>query len=165
MKINELIAQHLLDVNEGANWTDINIKDTLEGLNYKEANAITMASSNTIAALLHHISFYNDIVKERLWGNYPPINQLNGFDMEKIKNEIDWVKLKEKSLQSARDLASEVKKFPEEKLFDLTANGHGTYYKMLHGVIEHAHYHLGQIVLLKKLVHQKKLIPERSSSL
>ncbi len=165
MKINEQIAQHLLDVNQGANWTDVNIKDTLEGVSYKEAGAITKASTNTIAGLLHHISFYNDIVKERLWGNYPPINQLNGFDMERIKNEGDWAKLKEKCLQSARDLASEVKKFPEEKLFNLTANGHGTYYKMLHGVIEHAHYHLGQMVLLKNLIRQKNLQPIRSSSL
>ena len=165
MKINEQIAHHLLDVNEGANWTEVNVKDTLEGISYKEANAITLASSNSIAGLLHHISFYNDIVKERLWGNYPPINHLNGFDMERIKNESDWAKLKERSLQSARDLAAEVKKFPEEKLFDLTENGHGTYYKMLHGVIEHAHYHLGQMVLLKNLIRQKNLQPVRSSSL
>ncbi len=165
MKLNEEIAQHLADVNEGANWTDVNIKDTLEDVTYKEASAVTIASSNTIAGLLHHIGFYNDIVKERLWGNDPSINQLNGFDMERIKNENDWAKLKEKSLQSATDLASEVKKFPEEKLFELTANGHGTYYKMLHGVIEHAHYHLGQIVLLKKLIRQKNPEPQRSSSL
>ena len=85
--------------------------------------------------------------------------------MERIKNENDWAKLKEKSLQSARDLSSAVKKFPEEKLFDLTINGDGTYYKMLHGVIEHAHYHLGQMVLLKNLIRQKNLQPLRSSSL
>ncbi len=165
MKINEQIAQHLLDVNEGANWTDVNIKDTIEGVSWKEANVVTSASSNTIASLLHHISFYNDIVKERLSGNYPSINDLNGFDIERIKNENDWAKLKEKSLQSARDLASDVKKFPDEKLFDLTENGHDTYYKMLHGVIEHGHYHLGQMVLLKNLIRQKNPEPQRSSSL
>ena len=51
MKINEQIAQQLLDVNEGANWTEVNVKDTLEGISYKEANAITLASSNSIAGL------------------------------------------------------------------------------------------------------------------
>ena len=28
---------------------------------------------------------------------------------------------------------------------------YGNYYRNLHGVIEHAHYHLGQIALIKKM--------------
>ena len=33
---------------------------------------------------------------------------------------------------------------------------YGTYYRNFHGLIEHAHYHLGQIVLIKKLVAASK---------
>ncbi|MGN6163930.1 MAG: hypothetical protein ACTHOF_05245 [Flavisolibacter sp.] len=29
---------------------------------------------------------------------------------------------------------------------------YGTYYRNLQGIIEHTHYHLGQIVLIKKLL-------------
>jgi len=31
---------------------------------------------------------------------------------------------------------------------------YGNYYRNLHGIIEHTHYHLGQIVILKKLVQR-----------
>lgn len=41
----------------------------------------------------------------------------------------------------------------EAKLFeDFADPKYGNYYRNLHGIIEHTHYHLGQIVLIKKLL-------------
>jgi hypothetical protein len=91
-------------------------------------------------------------VLKRLQGISPAINERNGFDLPPIKNEDDWKYLIQRCFQSAHDLAEAVKKIPEEKLSELTITEHSTHYKALHGVAEHAHYHLGQIVLLKKLV-------------
>lgn len=164
MKITETVAAHILEVHEGGNWTEVNIKDTLADVNFKEANTVTRASFNTIAALLHHLSFYNDIVKQRLSGVNPSISNANGFDMPEIKNEKDWIKLKEQNLASAKQLAEAVQNFSEEKLFESTITGHSTHYKMLQGIAEHAHYHLGQIVMLKKLVkHRHEKINSRNS--
>jgi uncharacterized damage-inducible protein DinB len=154
MKITELIAQHITEVHEGDNWTEVNIKDTLADVGYKEATIVTKASHNTIASLLHHISFYNEVVMQRLSGIDPVISGSNGFEMAAIKNEDDWIKLKARNMDSALQLASAVRQLPEEKIFDLTVTGHSTHYKMLHGVTEHAYYHLGQIVILKKLIRQ-----------
>ena len=165
MKINELIAQHINEVHEGGNWTEVNIKDTLADVGYKEAITVTKASYNTIAALLHHLSFYNDVVMQRLSGSDPVIGEINGFDVPAISNEEDWIKLKERNIQSARQLVDAVKAFPEKKIFEFTATGHATHYKTLHGISEHAHYHLGQIVLLKKLIRQTKPHHARSNSL
>ena len=47
MKITALIAQHIIEVHEGGNWTEVNIKDTLEDVSYKEAVLVTKASYNT----------------------------------------------------------------------------------------------------------------------
>ena len=42
---------------------------------------------------------------------------------------------------------------PEERFFeDMADPKYGSWYRNIHGIIEHAHYHLGQIVLLKKLI-------------
>ena len=165
MILTDYIAQHILEVHEGDNWTDVNIKTTLEDVNHKEATTVTKASYNTIAALVHHLSFYNDVVMQRLAGINPVITEANGFDLPAIKNEHDWKKLKERNLESARKLAEAVKKFPEEKIFEPTITGHTTHYKTLHGIAEHAHYHLGQIVLLKKLVQQPAEKTKTRSSL
>ena len=165
MKLTKQIAQHIIEVFEGGNWTEVNIKDTLEEVDYKEASTVTRSSNNTIAALVNHLSFYNDIAMQRLSGNNPVINASNGLDVDEIKNEDDWIKMKEHSMESAHQLAFAVRKFPEEKIFELSPNGVATYYKTLHGIVEHAHYHLGQIVLLKKLIRQKKHSLTRSNSL
>jgi len=155
MKTTELIAQHIIEVFEGDNWAEVNMKDTLQDINYKEATTVTKASCNTIAGLVHHLSFYNEIVLKRLQGIDPLITETNGFDFPAIRNQDDWVRLKERCFESTRELAREIKNFPEEKLFEITAPGYSTYYKTLHGVSEHVHYHLGQIVLLKKLAKQQ----------
>ena len=165
MKLTKQIAQHIIEVFEGGNWTEVNIKDTLSEVDYKEASTVTRSSNNTIAALVHHLSFYNDIAMQRLSGNNPVISASNGFDVAEIKNEEDWIKMKEDNIESAHQLASAIRKFPEEKIFELSPTGLATYYKTLHGIVEHAHYHLGQIVLLKKLIRQKKHSLARSNSL
>ena len=68
-------------------------------------------------------------------------------DKENLKNKI-W--------EVAERLAKLVEEFPTEKLEeDFTDKKYETYYKNIQGIIEHVHYHLGQIVLLKKLVMSK----------
>lgn len=154
MKLTDYIAQHIIDVHEGENWTEVTIKDVLTDVNYKEAITVTNASPNTIASMLYHVSFYNDVIKQRLAGINPSINSANGFDMPPITNEEQWQQLKQRNLESARQVADAAKNFPEEKLFDVTVTGHSTHYRNLHGIAEHAHYHLGQMGLLKNLIRK-----------
>jgi uncharacterized damage-inducible protein DinB len=113
---------------------------------------VTNSSPNTIVALLHHITFYNEVVLERLKRNIPFMSNANGFDVPVLNNERDWIELKERNIQSAQYLAEAVKQFPEEKIFEPILPDFSTVYKTLHGVIEHTHYHLGQIVIIKNLL-------------
>jgi hypothetical protein len=47
---------------------------------------------------------------------------------------------------------------PDAKLTEyFSEEKYGNWYRNLHGIIEHAHYHLGQIVLLKKLIREKSI--------
>jgi hypothetical protein len=46
-----------------------------------------------------------------------------------------------------------VEQLPEARLWDDFSNGkYGNYYRNITGIIEHLHYHLGQIVLIKKML-------------
>ncbi len=155
MNITELIAQHITDVHNGSNWTDVNVKDTLQDVSFTEANTVTKASPNSIAMLLYHISFYNEVMLQRLLNLPAPVSQTNGFDAPHLNNEEDWKLLQEKNIQSAQKLADAVKSFPEEKLYQEYQPGKSSYYKNLHGIAEHAHYHLGQMMILKKLIKQE----------
>jgi len=150
MQLAPIVAKHIQEVVRG-NWTDIYLEDTIADVAYTEAVALPAGISNSIATLLNHLIFYNDVVLERLKGNDPLIDCANGFD-PKASNEEEWQQLKVASIDCFKRLADFVKKLPDEKLWELTPGGTDTCYKTLHGISEHAHYHLGQIVLLKKII-------------
>ncbi len=152
MNILNAIATHINDVYNGENWTDVNIANTLSDVTWQQAQQQTAASKNTIASLLHHLYYWNGVMMERAKGNNPSVPGSNGFDAGELKNEDDWNDLKEKAHQSFVQLADAVKNFPAEKLFETSPTGRSSYYKNFQGMVEHAHYHLGQMVILKKLL-------------
>ncbi|RNI35777.1 DinB family protein [Hanamia caeni] len=157
MKITQLIAAHLQEAFEGNNWSDVNVKDTLDGITFRQATHVTNASPNTIAALLYHMTFYNKAIKQRLQGIEPEISAANGFDLQPITSEHDWVQLKKNAFDTVNELASAIRDFPDERLPEESPVGKGSFYKKLQGVIEHNYYHLGQIVILKNLIKKSQV--------
>lgn len=151
MKTAALIAQHIIETFEGGNWTDVNFRDTLRDISYRDAGVVTKASCNTIAAIVYHSAFYNTLVRRRLEGTAGNEHDRDSFKVTEIKNENDWQQLKNECFQSAHDLAAAVLKLSDDILDTPIGETDVTYYKTLHGVVEHLHYHLGQIVFLKRL--------------
>lgn len=154
MNIAPLVAQHVAEVVHG-NWTDIHLDEAIADVTYQEAINVPAGLVNSIAMLVNHLEFYNFVITERLMGTEPVIDDANRFAIS-IKNEEDWQLLKQRTLDSFKRLADRISQLPAEKLQALTPSGNNTFYKTLHGLSEHAHYHLGQIVLLKKLVRAGK---------
>lgn len=152
MQITSHIAQHLLDVYTGGNWTEVSMAQTLSDIHWQEATKLTPGSPNTIAALVHHLSYWNRVMIERINGNAPVIPEVNGFDVGTISNEAEWKKLIRDLLITGSELAIAIKDFDEDRLEEPVAEGLSTSYKNLQGTVEHVHYHLGQIVILKHLV-------------
>lgn len=151
MKITEAIARHIMEVWEG-NWTEVNLKDVLAEINFKEATATVPGFTNTIASLINHLTFYNEVMLQRLNGTAPQIPGANGFDVPEIKNKPGWQMLKQNCYQSFVLLAEAVKKLPEEKLFTPILPTLSETYKSLHGIAEHGHYHTAQIIYLDKWI-------------
>ena len=152
MKLTEAIAQHVLEVYEGDNWTEVAILPTLHDVTWREAITQTPASPNTIATLLHHLTFWNRVMARRAQGVGTEVGPANGFDAPAVEKEADWQALLADSHQSAQELAAAIRSFDETKLPNTILPGYASAYKNLQGAVEHLHYHLGQLVLLKKLV-------------
>lgn len=154
MQMAPIVAQHVEEVVHG-NWTEIYLDDTLADVTYEEAIATPPGIVNSITMLTNHLMFYNKVVMERIRGTEPIINNANGFDVQ-VSNEAEWQQLKQDACVSFKSLAYMVGSLTEEKLFGLTPNGHSNFYKTFHGIAEHGHYHLGQIVLIKKIIRATK---------
>jgi hypothetical protein len=146
------IAKHFRDLHFGGNWTAVNLKDTLADINFQQATT-KIHSLNTIATLVFHTNYYVSTVSKVLQGE--PLNAKDkySFELPPIESQEDWEQLLSKTWTDAENFANLIEQLPQSKLWDTFADEkYGNYYRNLHGIIEHTHYHLGQIVLIKKLL-------------
>lgn len=145
-----LLSENLHKICYGNNWTDVSISDTLKNIGYKQASRKTDASANTIAALVNHLWFWNTVILQRMNGENPAIPTQNGMDVT-VTSEEEWQELIKKLQSSFDELINATKNFPADKLETMVKDRTTTIGFNVLGIIEHAHYHLGQIVLLKNL--------------
>lgn len=152
MNLPAQIAKHFRDVHFGGNWTSVNLRDSLKDITWQQATT-QVDSLNTIAVLVFHMNYYVSAVMKVLQGGSLDAHDKYSFDLPPIQSQQDWEALKEKAFRDAEAFAALVEQLPESRLgetFELEK--YGTYFRNLHGIIEHTHYHLGQVVLIKKLL-------------
>lgn len=154
MNVQEQIAKHIREVHTGGNWTSVNLKDTLAAVTWEEASR-KMAGVNSIAALVFHMNYFVSAVLKVLEGGDLDAHDQYSFDHPPIHSQEDWQYLLDKTWREAEQFALLVEQLPASVLSEnFTNEKYGTYYSNLHGIIEHIHYHLGQIVIIKKLLKQ-----------
>lgn len=155
MKLSQQIANHFKGVYFGGNWTSSNLHDQLKDLDWEMATA-QVFEINTIATLAYHIHYFVLAQTEVLEGR--PLNAKDAlsFDHPPIKSQEDWDNWLASIWPQAEHFITLLENFPEEKLEDIfTHEKYGIYYGNIQGLIEHTHYHLGQIALLKKVLFKR----------
>ncbi|MEO5782912.1 MAG: DinB family protein, partial [Ginsengibacter sp.] len=156
MNLTQQIAKQFRDVYFGGNWTAVNLKENLADVTWQQATT-KVYSFNTIAVLIYHINYFVDAIIKVLQGGPLDAQDKYSFDHPPIKSAEDWEKLLNKILDDAECCASLIEQLPENKLGETFSDEkYGNYYRNIHGVIEHTHYHLGQIVLIKKILLQQE---------
>lgn len=152
MKTTSQIAKHIRELHTGGNWTWSNLRDQLSDITWQQS--ITQVESlNTIATLAFHINYF---VKVQI--NFLESGTIEGSDTESFEHptiscQEDWDKLLSGILQDGETLAVMVEKLDDSLLeVSFGEEKYGTYYRNLAGMVEHAHYHLGQIALIKKIL-------------
>ncbi len=154
MQISLQIAKHFREVIFGGNWTSVSLKDQLQDITMTEATT-QLQELNTIALLVFHIDYYFDAVLKVLKEAPLDAHDKFSFALRTLETHEDWRWLTNKTLNDAENLAELIDTFPENRLGDdFTDPKYGSYYRNFHGIIEHTHYHLGQIVIIKKLIRQ-----------
>jgi len=156
MNFTQQIAKHFREVHFGGNWTSVNLKDSLADVNWQQATT-KVCSLNTIADLVYHTNYYVSAVLKVLNGEPLDAKDKYSFDHQPIQSPEDWEKLLDKTWTDVENFAILIEQLPETKLGEIfTDEKYGNYYRNVHGIIEHTYYHLGQIVLIKKLLSQAK---------
>ncbi|GGH68889.1 putative damage-inducible protein DinB [Filimonas zeae] len=152
MTITQQLAKHLRDVHFGGNWTSVNLRDTVRDITWQQATT-KVYTFNTIAALVYHIHYYVDAVLKVLQAEPLNAHDKFSFDVPPIQSPQEWEQLLETTWKDAELFAALIETLEDEKLQEYFSDEkYGNYFRNLAGIIEHSHYHLGQIVLIKKIV-------------
>jgi hypothetical protein len=155
MSISQIMAAHLRQVHFGGNWTTSCLRDQLAGVEWKAA-VKGYNGFNSIATLTCHTTYYVDVLLRVLRGGPLDSKDEYSFQLPPINSQHDWERLLDRAWQNAESAAQLVEQLPDAKLTeDFVDVKYGTYYRNIAGTIEHMHYHLGQIALIKKLISPK----------
>lgn len=152
MQLTTHLAKHLRDVHFGGNWTWVNLKSTLSDVTWQQA-ITPVKDLNTIATLLFHVNYFVGVQIKVLQGGPLEGNDKLSFAHPPIRSQADWEAMLEQAWAEAEALAQLIEQLPEAQLWAVFCEDkYGNYYRNLQGLIEHTHYHLGQMTLIKKLL-------------
>lgn len=136
------------------NWVATNYKSQLEDLNYDEAFA-KVANHNTIALLTFHINYYIEGVLKAMDNGSLDIRDKYSFDMPHDMDSDRWNDLKNSFYNNAELMASRIAAMSDREIMaPFVERKYGNNYRNIHALIEHGFYHLGQLVLIKKLLRE-----------
>jgi hypothetical protein len=152
MEPARILARHIRELYDGGNWTAVSMKEVLSGVSRQEALA-RQGDTHTIAELLHHIDYYASAVMGVLQGGPLEAHDRLSFDLDLPVDEGEWREKVERALQRGRHLADVVEGLDATALDgDFDDGKYGSCHRNILGLIEHTHYHLGQMAILRKLI-------------
>lgn len=151
MKNTQQIASRFREVILNGTWiANTNYKDQLTRLDWEIATK-KFHTFNTIAVLSQHIHYYISGILNVLNGGTLDIRDQFSFDFPNIESQQDWENFLTKFWNDTEEFASLIEQMSDEKLNAVFVDvKYGTYQRNIDAMIEHAYYHLGQIVLIKK---------------
>ena len=144
----ERIADQLRRMYEGPAWHGPALKPLLKDVTEQQAAARSIPQAHSIWELVLHIAAWIRITRDRL-----PATETRDHTAEENWPEVTgaWPDALAALEQEYWNLQAAIRVFPGGRLNDTApATEPQTFYILLHGVIQHIAYHVGQIAILKK---------------
>lgn len=154
MSISKQLAKHLRDVHFGGNWCTVDLKSVLSDVTFDQAQ-IQVYSLNSIFSLTFHMTYYLDVLIRVLEESILDGKDELSWISEAPKTKEEWENFQKSAWEKVEKVALLIEQLPDEKLTeDFVDPKYGTNYRNIAGIVEHTHYHLGQITIIKKLLVQ-----------
>lgn len=153
MSVSARLASRIREVLLSGRWiANTNFKEQLGNTNFEQATKV-IPPLNSIALLTFHINYYIQGILSALETGKLEIRDKYSFDMPPVENQAAWEIMVFALLENAERFAQQVEAMPEASLnapfFDAK---YGDWRHNIEGVIEHCYYHLGQVVMLRKMM-------------
>lgn len=147
------ISSRIREVLLNGHWiANTNYKEQILSISWQKA-VQKVDNLNTIAGLTYHVNYYLEGLLNAFENGRLEISDKFSFDVPQKKSESDWNKLVTHFLNNSEKFATKVEQM-DDSTFDkpFVNKKYGSYLRNIEGVIEHSYYHLGQILLIKKMI-------------
>lgn len=149
------IAYQLASTINGEAWYGDSLRQILEGVTAKQAQARPMPNAHSIWELLCHVDAWVKFALGAINGvpipawpampvelDWPPVTDTS---------EAAWKQAVNSFFSDHLQLVEKIKAFPDERLEATVPGRTYNFYRLFQSTTQHAVYHSGQIALLKKL--------------
>ncbi|HEY9046515.1 MAG TPA: DinB family protein [Ohtaekwangia sp.] len=128
-------------------WHGPAVKEVLADITPEQAQ-LRFSTSHSIIELVAHMTSWRIFVTRKLQGD----THYKVSDEQNFPIVSDWYIVLRALEESQVNLLQALQQFPYSRLEEKVPHSeyNYTYYTLIHGIIHHDLYHLGQIVLLKK---------------
>ena len=145
----KLLYDQIVSTFRGKSWHGPNMIQVLEGVSLEKARLRPLSNRHSIWELVNHINYWMNV----------GIRGLNGEKLSNPEDIEDWPPMgvtEEEWRESVTDLERTVNTllnilmaFPASKLEEDVPGKTFTYRTLLHGVLHHNLYHMGQIAVFR----------------
>lgn len=152
MEKNTQLGKLFTNLYNGSPWLGVNLVETLSQISAEKAAKKIHPDRNSIWEITNHLISWRLNVLERVRGKSMVTPGHNYILPIGDASENAW-KNTLKQLENSQHQWLDFLKTCDEKDFKkIYANNQMTYYEHIHGILQHDAYHLGQIVILVKMV-------------
>ena len=148
-RIKKLLGDHY----NGVPWIDITIMGTLRSITAKQA-AIKIGGLNSIWQIVNHMISWRNALIGRVKDK--PVAYPNNNYIAEIKNTTPkaWKDTLKKFEKSQKSIISFLNKSKDPLLEKISPTSGYSYYELVLAILQHDTYHIGQIVVIKKMVEE-----------
>lgn len=137
---------------DGSPWIDVNLVDTLKVITAEQALQKLKPSANSIWEITNHIISWRKTVLQRIQGEIIKTPPHNYFITVEKGSAADWKNVLKQLEVSQNDWIKFLKNIKETALDEVFKQNGMSCYEHIQGILQHDAYHLGQIVMLTKLL-------------
>lgn len=161
------LSNHIKRAVAGPMWHGPSLDELLAAVSHEQAAVRPIPGAHSIWEIVVHVTAWAEIALARLHGertgdpapdeDWPPVpgsdSKAGAPDPNAAAN---WHAALERLRESYRALATETRRLEQSAIDEKVPGLEYTVSNLLHGVIEHATYHGGQIALLKRALEGKR---------
>ena len=158
MLLSHKMAEHLWEFHFGNNWPGPDLRSALDDITWQEATS-RIYDLNTIAMLVYHLNYYITALNRAMRGEVLDYEDNISFNHPPIETPQDWHELTSRVLSEAEESSDLIRAMPEDKIWQaLPEKNSGNFFRLISGITEHCYYHLGQIIVIKKIIRHKQFM-------